>query len=139
MVFVVSNGIFDGKKFTAVLVNLSGLEAWSSMVSENLTEVNDDSFEEIVTANELPTLVDFYGPSCGPCRALEPLLEKLALEYKGRLQIVKVNVNECPQISLRFAVRALPTLIIVKGGNVREQFAGRPTLESLGQFIQQAL
>jgi thioredoxin 1 len=109
------------------------------MPSEHIVEVNDETFESEVLAAELPALVDFWGPMCGPCKAMEPMIERLAADYQGRLKVAKVNVNQCPQTSLRLAIRSLPTLVLIKDGKVLDQFSGRPSPAALVKFVERAL
>lgn len=109
------------------------------MASEHVIEINDDNFQSAVLEAELPSLLDFWGPMCGPCKAMEPMIDRLAADYQGRLQVGKVNVNECPQTALRFAIQSLPTLVLIKDGEVRDQFSGRPSPAALDKFIQKVL
>ncbi|RLB57440.1 MAG: thioredoxin [Deltaproteobacteria bacterium] len=104
-----------------------------------LQQVNDSDFDSQVLQESLPVVVDFWGPMCGPCKALEPVLEELAGKYQGRLKVVKVNVDECPQTAIRFAVKALPTILLFHGGKVVDQFTGRPTPAALARFIHQVM
>jgi thioredoxin 1 len=85
---------------------------------EHLKSVNDASFDADVLKAERPTLVDFWAPWCGPCRAMGPVLEEIARDYEGRLNVVKVNVDENPKISLLYGVRSIPTLLLIKDGEI---------------------
>ncbi|RME23571.1 MAG: thioredoxin [Deltaproteobacteria bacterium] len=105
------------------------------MAAESLLSASDADFDQKVLSENLPVLLDFWGPMCGPCKALEPVLEKLSAEFKGKVKIVKVNVDESPMTAARYMVRALPTLLLVKEGKVVEQFTGRPTPPALEQFL----
>ena len=86
--------------------------------------VSDASFAEEVLQSTQPVLVDFWAPWCGPCRMIAPVLDELAVEYKGRVKIVKVNVDENPIIADRYSIRSIPTLLFFKGGQVAEQVVG---------------
>ncbi len=108
------------------------------MASEHVFEADDSSFEQEVINSDLPTLVDFWGPSCGPCIAMLPMIEKLAADHLGRLKVVKVNVEQSPSTAMKFAVRSLPTLMLVKQGKVIDSFNGRPAPAALEKFIQRA-
>ncbi|HEV3031315.1 MAG TPA: thioredoxin TrxC [Polyangia bacterium] len=95
--------------------------------------VTEQNFRAEVEQSTLPVLVDFWAPWCGPCRAVAPMLEKLAGERAGRLKIAKVNVDENPALSARFSVSAIPTLALFRGGALIDQIRGaapKATLEA---------
>lgn len=87
-------------------------------------DVTDKTFEaEVVNAAE-PVLVDFHATWCGPCKAMAPALEQVAAEMKGKLKVAKVDVDENPEITQKFRIQAMPTLLILKGGKVAAQHVG---------------
>lgn len=94
------------------------------MAGKNIIEVSDSVFEQEVLQSETPVLVDFWAPWCGPCRAIAPVIEELSSEYEGKLKVAKCNVDDNPQTPARYGIRAIPTLIVFKGGNVTEQITG---------------
>ncbi len=87
-------------------------------------EVNSSSFEAEVLQSELPVLVDFWAPWCGPCKALTPTIDKLAAELDGKVKIVKLNIDESPEIAGKYSIMSIPTLLIFDKGNVSEQLVG---------------
>ncbi len=86
--------------------------------------VTDDTFEEEVIEATLPVLVDFWAPWCAPCLMIAPILEDVAAEYKGRLKVAKVNVDENPRLASRFGIMSIPTLILFKDGKAVERLVG---------------
>jgi len=88
------------------------------------TMINTDSFEAEVLKSELPVLVDFWAPWCGPCKALNPILEKVENEVGGKIRIVKVNIDESPEIASKYSIMSIPTLLFFKDGTVMEQLVG---------------
>lgn len=97
-------------------------------------DVNDSDFEEKVLKSETPFLVDFWAPWCGPCKMAEPVLEALSEEYKDKLTIAKLNVDENPNMTGKYDVMSIPTTILIKnGGEVGRQigFAGKQAFEDL--------
>lgn len=90
----------------------------------DIQQVSDDSFEREVLQSDLPVLIDFWAPWCGPCKAIAPIVDDLAKEYAGRLKVVKMNVDDNPRTPSRYGVRGIPNLILFKGGQVRDQIVG---------------
>jgi len=87
-------------------------------------EVTDDSFDAEVLKSSTPVLVDFWAPWCGPCRAIAPVVAELAKEYDGKLKVVKINVDDNPKTPSQYGVRGIPNLLVIHGGQVKEQIVG---------------
>jgi thioredoxin 1 len=89
--------------------------------------VSDATFGEEVLSSKEPVLVDFWAEWCGPCRAISPVLEELSSELEGKVKIVKLNVDENPQTTVRYGVRSIPTMILFKGGEAADMKIGAGT------------
>lgn len=87
-------------------------------------EITDANFSEEVEKSELPVLIDFWAVWCGPCKMIAPIVEELAAEYEGKAKIGKVDVDNNQEISMKFGIRSIPTLLIFKGGKVVDQIVG---------------
>ena len=101
--------------------------------------VTDETFETDVLKSGAPVLVDFWAEWCGPCRSIAPSLEDLAKEYEGKLEIVKVNIDENPMTPIQFGVRGIPTLLIFKDGKVAAQQVGAAPKSALKAWIEKSL
>jgi len=104
-----------------------------------IVQVGDDNFEAEVLRSDIPVLIDFWAPWCGPCKSIAPVIEELARDYEGRLKVAKLNVDENPVTPSRYAVRGIPNLLILKGGAVKEQLIGAVPKSRLVQAIENVL
>jgi thioredoxin 1 len=93
-------------------------------VAENILEITDASFEDDVLKSPLPVLVDFWAVWCVPCKMIAPLVDEIAVEYKDKLKVGKVNVDESPKTPVRYGIRGIPTLLLFKGGELKETMIG---------------
>jgi thioredoxin 1 len=93
-------------------------------MSEKIANLTTESFKAAINSSTTPVLVDFWAPWCGPCKAIAPTLEELATELDGKLKIAKVNIDENDAIAAEFGVRAIPTMILFKGGQVADTLVG---------------
>ena len=104
-------------------------------MSENIVQTNDDSFEADVLQSDKPALVDFWAEWCGPCKMIAPILDEAATEYADRMSVVKLNVDENPNIAQKFGIRSIPTLILFKDGAVQAQKLGAMSKSQLTEFL----
>ncbi|WP_434352580.1 thioredoxin [Psychrobacter sp. HD31] len=104
-------------------------------MSATILTTTDASFKSDVLESTVPVLVDFWAPWCGPCKAIAPVLEELATDYEGKVQIAKINVDENNQIAAQFGIRSIPTLFVFKGGERVEALVGLQSKEQLAQAL----
>ena len=93
-------------------------------MADNVLELTDGSFEAEILKSELPALVDFWAVWCGPCRQISPLVDSLADDYKGKLKVGKLNIDDHTEVPQKYGIRSIPTLLIFKGGEVVGQLLG---------------
>ena len=111
----------------------------TSEQTNTIQQISDATFEEDVVKARRPVLIDFWAEWCGPCKAITPMLNELAAEYRDKVTIVKLNVDENPKTSQRFNVRSIPTLILFKNGQVEGQKVGAPRKSDLVAFLDSKL
>lgn len=101
-------------------------------MSDKIKYPNIDSFEAEVLKSDIPVLVDFYADWCGPCQSIAPVLNELAEQYDGKLKICKINVDENQKLAISHQVMSIPTMLIFKGGEIKDRIVGampKPVLE----------
>lgn len=109
------------------------------MMAEGVFEIDDSKFESEVLNSETPVLVDFWAPWCGPCRAIAPVVEELAGTFGDKVRFAKCNVDDNPVTPGKYGIRAIPTLILFKGGEVAEQITGIVAKSKLEEAINGVL
>jgi thioredoxin 1 len=109
------------------------------MANEFVTEVSDAEFESKVLQSETPVLVDFWAAWCGPCRALAPVVDTVAEEYKGKLKVMKMDVDKNAMTPGRYGIRGIPALLVFKGGKVAEQIVGFVPKETIDTALARVL
>lgn len=109
------------------------------MAGVGVVEVNDENFEQEVLQSEQPVLVDFWAAWCGPCKALAPTIDEVAVEYAGKLKVAKMDVDRNNATPMRFGIRGIPALLIFKGGQLAEQIVGFVPKETIDRTLSKVL
>jgi thioredoxin 2 len=104
-----------------------------------IVDAGDDTFAEIAEAVSVPVIVDLWAPWCGPCRMVSPALAQVATEMAGRVKLVKVNVDDSPKLQQRFSVQAIPTLMVLRKGQVVARQAGAAPAADLRAWVEKAI
>ena len=102
-------------------------------------EVKDATFQEDVLDSELPVLVDFWAPWCGPCRMVAPVVEEIAQQYEGKVKVVKLNTDDNPQVASQYGIRSIPTLMIFKDGQRVDMVVGAIPKTTLANTLEKYL
>ncbi|HIK57092.1 MAG TPA: thioredoxin [Synechococcales cyanobacterium M55_K2018_004] len=101
--------------------------------------VTDSTFKQEVLESELPVLVDFWAPWCGPCRMVAPVVDEIAEQYAGQVKVVKVNTDENPSVASQYGIRSIPTLMIFKGGQRVDMVVGAVPKSTLSNTLEKHL
>jgi thioredoxin 1 len=107
-------------------------------MSENIHEINETNFKDVVLKSDIPVLVDCLAPWCIPCRSQQPILEAVANELQGKALITSLNIEENRDAAYRLNIHSIPTLVIFKGGEERQRFIGLQKADSLTQALEKA-
>jgi thioredoxin 1 len=105
----------------------------------NVQQVSDTSFDGDVMKSDKPVLVDFWAPWCGPCRSVAPIVDDLATQYKDKLKVAKLNVDESSQVAMKYQVTSIPTFILFKNGEVADRVLGALPRSEFVKFIDRNL
>lgn len=108
-------------------------------MSDNISAVTDDSFEEQVLKSNTPVLVDYWAEWCGPCKMMAPVLDEVADEYKSKMKFAKLNIDDNPNTPPKYGIRGIPTLMLFKGGKVEATKVGAVSKSQLSAFLDEHL
>lgn len=108
-------------------------------MSDKVQDVTDQSFETDVLQSSDPVLVDFWAAWCAPCRMLSPTIDQIAQDFAGRAKVVKLNVDDNRETSARYGIRGIPTLLLFKDGELRDQVVGATSRENIARLIENQL
>ena len=105
----------------------------------NITELSDAAFDEVVHNSDMPVLVDFWAPWCGPCKMMVPIMEEIAGEYVDKAKICRLNTDEARDSAIEFGISAIPTLILFKDGQVQKKWVGLTSKKDISAAIDELL
>ena len=106
-------------------------------MGENTIELTDVTFDEVVHGSDVPVLVDFWAPWCGPCKMMTPIIEEMASEYAEKARICKLNTDEARDSAMEFGISSIPTIILFKGGQVQKKWVGLTSKKDLSAAIDE--
>ena len=109
------------------------------MADEGLLQATDGNFEPEILKSDIPVMVDFWAPWCGPCHVIAPVIEELAAEYAGKVKVAKMNVDDNPATPSQYGIRGIPTVILFKDGKVFDQIVGAVPKSKVEEMIKKAL
>src|SRR5689334_21476867 len=109
------------------------------MAGNGIVEVTDANFDQDVLKSDKPVLVAFWAAWCGPCRAIAPIVEELATEYKGKVKVAKLNIDDHQEVPQKYGIRSIPTLLVFKGGRVVDMIVGAVPKAKLVESLKKAL
>jgi thioredoxin 1 len=109
------------------------------MAGADVLNIGDGEFQKEVLESQQPVLVDFWATWCAPCRAIAPLIDDLASQYKGQVKVAKINIDDNQGTPQQYGIRSIPTLLVFKGGQVVEQIVGRVDKSRIEDALRKAL
>lgn len=109
------------------------------MASDAILEITDANFDQMVLKSDRPVIIDFWAAWCGPCKALAPIVDEVAKQYEGKVVVGKMDVDKNTATPSRYGVRGIPTLLVFKGGQVREQIVGYVPKETIEKALDKNL
>ena len=109
------------------------------MASDAIIELSDSTFESEVVNSDVPVLVDFWAPWCGPCRAIAPIVEEISASYEGKIKVGKLNVDDNQSTTMKFGIRSIPTIMVFKGGEAVEQIIGAVPKGEIEKAVEKSL
>tara|TARA_Y100001936_G_scaffold253279_1_gene317019 strand:- start:2460 stop:2783 length:324 start_codon:yes stop_codon:yes gene_type:complete len=98
-------------------------------------ESNDSNFENDVLKSDIPVLVDFWAPWCGPCKAVAPVLEEISIEFKDKIKIIKINVDDNQEYAAKYGIQSIPTLLVFNKGELKNQIIGALPKNEIEKFL----
>jgi thioredoxin 1 len=109
------------------------------MAAVGVMELTDQNFDETIAASKTPVLVDFWAAWCGPCRRVAPIVEEIAREYDGKLTVAKVDIDQNQEVTVRYGIQSIPTLMIFKDGKMQDRLIGaypkEVLVENINRFV----